>query len=142
MQTLSTLVLLYPNIHKASYSNISSMVLRLLSGQLQSSSNVSLFRSASQLFSVLHVTGGKVGAATLWRKSVDETLELGWNTYSLLRTTFPFDGLFLQCLPSIHRLCIGQRNYKPPANYDPLVAIPLHLEQLRATVMILCDLLK
>ena len=47
----------------------------------------------SRLYAVLSVTGGKVGAASLWRKSVDETLSIGWASFHALRTTFPNDGM-------------------------------------------------
>jgi hypothetical protein len=50
-------------------------------------------RATSRLYSVLAVTGGKVGAASLWRKSVDEILSIGWASLQAIRTTFPNDGL-------------------------------------------------
>jgi hypothetical protein len=50
-------------------------------------------QATSRLYSVLAVTGGKVGAASLWRKSVDEILSIGWASLSAVRTTFPNDGL-------------------------------------------------
>jgi len=46
-------------------------------------------KSASKLYSVLHYTGGKVGAANMWRKAVDDTLFEAWNAFHGLRTTFP-----------------------------------------------------
>ncbi len=50
-------------------------------------------RATSRLYAVLSVTGGKVGAASLWRKSVDEILSIGWASFHALRTTFPNDGM-------------------------------------------------
>jgi hypothetical protein len=53
----------------------------------------SLAQAASRLYSVLPVTGGKVGAISLWRKSVDEILSIGWVSLYAVRTTYPHDGL-------------------------------------------------
>jgi hypothetical protein len=50
-------------------------------------------QATSRLYAVLSVTGGKVGAASLWRKSVDEILSIGWASLHALRTTFPNDGM-------------------------------------------------
>ena len=48
--------------------------------------------AASQLYSVLHHTGGKVGAATQWRKSMDDTIAFTWGALRGIRTTFPNPG--------------------------------------------------
>jgi hypothetical protein len=50
-------------------------------------------QATSRLYAVLSVTGGKVGAASLWRKSMDEILSIGWASLHALRTTFPKDGM-------------------------------------------------
>lgn len=50
-------------------------------------------QATSRLYSLLSVTGGKVGAASLWRKSVDEILSIGWASLQTLRTTFPNDSM-------------------------------------------------
>jgi hypothetical protein len=50
-------------------------------------------QATSRLYAVLSVTGGKVGAAGLWRKSVDEILSIGWASLQALRTTFLNDGM-------------------------------------------------
>ena len=47
---------------------------------------------ASALFAVLPLTGGKAGAAALWRKAVDETVAFGWDSLRTLRTTYPVAG--------------------------------------------------
>ncbi|KAH9938362.1 uncharacterized protein B0H18DRAFT_12189 [Fomitopsis serialis] len=39
------------------------------------------------LYSVLPVTGGKVGAANVWRKSLDDTLGYAWNALAAMRRT-------------------------------------------------------
>lgn len=48
--------------------------------------------AASDLYSILHLTGGKVGSVNLWRRSVDETLVFGWDAFRSLRTTFVSHG--------------------------------------------------
>jgi hypothetical protein len=53
-----------------------------------------IVQATSRLYAVLSATGGKVGAASLWRKSVDEILSIGWASLRALRTTFPNDGRF------------------------------------------------
>jgi hypothetical protein len=88
MATLADLVPLYPTLHKASYPALSSLALRFLDGHPHTPIPSSLLNIASRLYCVIHVTGGKVGASTLWRKSLDETVKLGTNAFWCLRTTF------------------------------------------------------
>jgi hypothetical protein len=81
------------------------------------------------LYSVLAVTGGKVGAAGLWRKSVDEILSIGLASLHAIRTTFPNDA-----------------NMAPPRQHQPnsedaMVTVPLNLDRLQCAVLVLRDLL-
>ncbi|KAJ7590791.1 rRNA processing/ribosome biogenesis-domain-containing protein [Mycena floridula] len=115
LDTLTCLLPLYPNVFRASHTPLSNLALRLLSGGILPPPSEQMIHSASKLYAALHVTGGKVGAANLWRKSVDETLEFGWNAFLSLRTTFPTDG---------HRV------HKGLLNQDPISTIPLNLERL------------
>ena len=57
-----------------------------------------MLKEASDLYSVLHYTGGKVGAANHWRKSVDDTLAFAWGALQNLRTTFPTNGIYLRSI--------------------------------------------
>ncbi|KAJ7904735.1 hypothetical protein B0H14DRAFT_3421490 [Mycena olivaceomarginata] len=66
---------------------------------------------------VLHFTGGKVGAANLWRKSVDDTLAFGWTSFLSVRSTFLVEGRVPQL---------------PAATEEPLVSIPLNVDRLRS----------
>ncbi|KAG5342288.1 hypothetical protein C0989_003417 [Termitomyces sp. Mn162] len=91
LTTLARLVPLYPTLYRPSYTALSTLVLRFLNGSAPNPTSDSLLRSASRLYTVLHFTGGKIGAANLWRKSLDETLVFGWNAFLALRTTFPSD---------------------------------------------------
>jgi hypothetical protein len=60
-------------------------------------------QATSRLYSVLAATGGKVGATSLWRKSVDEILSIGWASLHAIRTIFPNDGLIIfPALKTVH----------------------------------------
>ncbi|KAH0587795.1 hypothetical protein J132_06140 [Termitomyces sp. J132] len=126
LTTLARLVPLYPTLYRPSYTALSTLVLRFLNGSAPNPTSDSLLRSASRLYTVLHFTGGKIGAANLWRKSLDETLVFGWNAFLALRTTFPSDAVNVPISPSIDEALIG---------------VPLHLDRLRCCTVILCDLL-
>ncbi|KAJ6628867.1 rRNA processing/ribosome biogenesis-domain-containing protein [Mycena sp. CBHHK59/15] len=126
LTTLTALIPLYPTLHKASHTALSALSLSFLSGNPYKPPNASLTSAASRLYAVLHFTGGKVGAANLWRKSIDETLAFGWKSFLSLRSTFPVDGWLPTGL----------------ATEEPLLSIPLNLDRLRCCVLVLCDLLR
>lgn len=92
LATLARLVPLYPTLHRASHTALSALSLRFLNGSVPNPTSNALLEAASHLYAVLHFTGGKVGAANLWRKSVDQTLAFGWSAFFALRTTFPGAG--------------------------------------------------
>lgn len=144
LDALRRIIPLYPNIHRASQTTLSILALRFLSGNGPSPSSQVLLQSASKLYAVLHITGGKVGAATLWRKSVDETLAYGWNALLSLRTTFPGDGIYMSHLlfRRLRQTLLGHRNQQPFPIEEPLTAVHVNFERLRCAVIILCDLLK
>ncbi|KAG6833947.1 hypothetical protein H0H87_007958 [Tephrocybe sp. NHM501043] len=126
LETLARLVPVYPTLYRASHTALSALSLRFLDGSAPNPTRNSLLNAASSLYSVLHFTGGKVGAANLWRKSVDETLAFGWNAFLALRTTFPNDGPNGANSPNID---------------DALIGIPLNLDRLRSCTVVLCNLL-
>ena len=92
MDTLTRLITLYPNAHRALFTALSAFSLRFLNGSAISPTNVKLLDAISRLYSVLHLTGGKVGSTNLWRKSTEETLAFGWEALFSLRSTFPDEG--------------------------------------------------
>jgi hypothetical protein len=92
LTTLARLVPLYPNLHRPSYAALSALPLRFLSGNAPIPINKTLLEAASRLYATLHFTGGKVGAANLWRKALDETLGFIWSAFFALRSTFPTEG--------------------------------------------------
>lgn len=94
METLMHLVPLYPTLHRVLLSSLSNLALRHLNGCSPKPTAPRLLRAASGLYSILHYTGGKVGAANQWRKSMDDTLAFAWGALQGLRTTFPDIGSF------------------------------------------------
>jgi len=103
-------------------------------------------QATSRLYAVLSVTGGKVGAASLWRKSVDEILSIGCPSLHALRTTFPNDGMIQFFQHSNRALKQTSANMAPPRQAHPnledaTVTVPLNLDRLRCAVLALCDLL-
>ena len=75
---------------------------------------------------------------------MDETLAFGWDAVLSLRTTFPaqvqgMSGIFTSTRPYT---IIGQHTQQSLMGADPVVAIPLNLDRLQCSVLILCDLLR
>ncbi|KAI0065940.1 hypothetical protein BV25DRAFT_1613288 [Artomyces pyxidatus] len=130
LETLAELIPLYPTLHKSLYGSLTTLCLRHLSGSAPKPTTVTLLSATSRLYAVLPVTGGKVGAANLWRKGIDETLTFAWAAFVALRTTFPFDA---RLQPS---------RQQPPSRDDSLLSVPLSVDRLRSAVRILCDLLR
>ncbi|KAL1760148.1 rRNA processing/ribosome biogenesis-domain-containing protein [Schizophyllum commune] len=120
LQTLSQLIPLYPTLLRPSSATLNKLALNLLSGQYPSPTPPKILEAASRLYCCLHLTGGKVGAATAWRKTLDDTLAFGWSAFRGLRSTFT---------PGAAQ----------PA--DPAAAIALDKDRLHCAVYILCDLL-
>ena len=92
INSLAQIIPLFPTLHRGLHAPLSSFVLRQLNGSTPKATDASILEASSRLYAVLPVTGGKVGAATLWRKSVDETVLFLWNAFVTIRTTFPRDG--------------------------------------------------
>jgi hypothetical protein len=98
--------------------------------------------AASELYSVLHLTGGKVGSIKLWRKSMDESLAFGWDAFMSLRTTFKHPGELKSLLKKVcAELLVDQHSRPAVGNADPQVVIPLNLNRLRSSIVSLCQLL-
>lgn len=71
MNNLTTLAHHHPTLHRALATQLHTLTLQHLSGSYPSPTSTSLICAAASLHAELHATGGKVGAATVWRKSVD-----------------------------------------------------------------------
>ncbi|KAI0284276.1 rRNA processing/ribosome biogenesis-domain-containing protein [Russula aff. rugulosa BPL654] len=129
IDALSVLLPLYPTLYKALHGRLTAFCLRQINCSAGQPMDGPVVQATSRLYAVLSVTGGKVGAASLWRKSVDEILSIGWASLHALRTTFPNDA-----------------NMAPPRQAQPnledaIVTVPLNLDRLRCVVLALSDLL-
>jgi hypothetical protein len=89
---LAQLVVRYPTALKSLHAQLSPLCLRHLSGAATVQTEDALLRATSGLYVALPLMGGKVGAATAWRKQVDETVAFAREAYASLRTTFPVQG--------------------------------------------------
>ena len=93
LDTLTQIVPLYPTLHRQLANKLSSTSLNLLNGSPVGTS-ASVVSSASKLHACLHTTGGKVGSAGLWRKSVDDTISFCFTAAAALRTTSRSEGSY------------------------------------------------
>lgn len=127
LATLARLIAAFPTLLRPLHPQASSLSLRLLQGRYPCSQPIPLVTAAAQLHSVLHLTGGKVGGAALWKKSVDDAIGSANMHLGELRSTFS-DG--------------QRRTAQENTAADPVVVIPHALDALRATVTLLCHLLR
>ncbi|KAI0251352.1 rRNA processing/ribosome biogenesis-domain-containing protein [Lactifluus subvellereus] len=131
INALSVLAPLYPTLYKALHGRLSALCIRQFNGSAGQPTDSSLAQAASRLYSVLPATGGKVGSISLWRKSVDEVLSIGWASLYAVRTTYPHNANIGS--PRQHQSYIDKG--------DIAVSIPLNVDRLRCVVLALCDLL-
>ena len=144
IETLTHLIQVYPSLHRSLHTGISTMTLQYLNGSSPQPMPPAIVAAASQLYSILHLTGGKVGAANLWRKSFDDTINFSWTSLSRLRTTFRTPG---KCVSEIvddsftfsDSAVAVSPPIPGPSSEDPVVAISLHLDRLRAGIRVLRD---
>ena len=147
MDTLAHLVPLYPTLHRSLQSQLSGIALRYLNGSAPKPMSQPLLESASRLYSTLPHTGGKVGAANNWRKSVDDTLAFAWGAFLGLTDTFKSTSSFSSPIGTSERssFLAGYSQPTPPAATsieDPIVSVPLSRDRLRAAIAVLTDLLR
>ncbi|PPR04067.1 hypothetical protein CVT24_010642 [Panaeolus cyanescens] len=125
IETLTRLIQVYPSAHRASYPSLNAFALRYLSGFSPGPTPTALLHAAASLYAALHLTGGKVGGAGLWRKALDDTLAFTWTAFLGLRSTFPVEDVAV----------------RPPQGEDPQSYIPLNMDRLRCGVVVLIKLL-
>ncbi|KAL4241842.1 Pre-rRNA-processing protein RIX1 [Abortiporus biennis] len=128
METCTHLVEAFPTLHRAMHGGLSSLSLSHLNGAAPQPVHPDLVKAAAALYSTLHHTGGKVGAAAQWRKSLDDTIAFAWGALHCLRTTFPSPD--------------PTSNTRPSPEGDPVVAVPLYIDRLRAAIHVLYELLQ
>jgi len=126
LDTLIELVPIYPSLHRAQNNSLSAICLRIIDTSSLGACNKVIIAHGARLLSVLHFTGGKVGAASLWRKALEDMIGSTWTAFAALRTSF-----------------LGQ-NYPVPQGQghdDPLASIPLHTNRMNNSVTALCHML-
>ena len=122
IDALSVLVPFYPTLFKALHGRLSALCLRQFNGAVGRPTDGPLAQTTSRLYSVLVLTGGKVGAAVLWRKSVDEILSIGWSSLHAVRTTFPRDGLNPVIPTCFQKLCAEYKVFQPTGHLPNLTS--------------------
>lgn len=146
LDSLSALVPLYATLHKTLHGRLSTLCLRQIGGSAGHPADGSLARAACSLYSVLPVTGGKVGSTTLWRKSVDEVVTLTWASLHALRTTFQKDGLTSLSVSDPRTegssASVGPFRQHQSHQEDLMVSIPFNVDRLRYAVFALSGLLE
>ena len=91
INSLTRVLPLYPTLHRGVHSQLLTICLRLLDGSPAVPISSETIDSASRLYAMLHHTGGKVAAATLWRKAVDDTILFAMAAFRSLRTSVNAD---------------------------------------------------
>ncbi|OJT12538.1 hypothetical protein TRAPUB_10939 [Trametes pubescens] len=129
LDTLAHITSLYPSLCRPLQTALSNVALSHLNGSAPNPTPVAMVEASSRLYSALPLTGGKVGAAALWRKSLDDTVAFAWGAFLQLRTTYPNQAYAAFARPG-------------PSTEDPLIGVPLALDRLRAGVHIIGDLLQ
>jgi hypothetical protein len=146
LDSLSALVPFYATLHKTLHGRLSTLCLRQISGSAGHPTDGSLAQAASRLYSVLPLTGGKVGSTTLWRKSIDELVALAWASFHALRTTFQRDGLISSSVSNPRTeessASVGPFRQHQSHQEDLMVSIPLNVDRLRYAVFALSALLE
>lgn len=103
LEVLAVIVPAYPSLHRQLSSPLSALSLSFLNGT-PATTPTAIASSASKLHACLHTTGGKVGGAALWRKSVEETLVFCSTAVTALRTSFVAEGKPLRIMVQQLRL--------------------------------------
>lgn len=94
MDTLNSLVFLYPSLLRPVQNPIHKLSLNHLSGAFPSTTSSPLIEAAARLQATLHLTAGKAGGANAWRKTMDGALGTAEHCLYTLRSTF-FSGEIL-----------------------------------------------
>ncbi|KAJ3935036.1 MAG: rRNA processing/ribosome biogenesis-domain-containing protein [Lentinula lateritia] len=128
LKTLARLIPLYPNIHRASHATLVSIVSRIFFQSAPNHISQQLVEPACLLYSVLHYTGGKVGAANLWRKSLDDSISSAWTAFICVRTTFPDENGRFPQVQLLHE--------------EPATSVTLNMERLCMYIQVIGNLLQ
>ena len=83
---------LYPTLCRPLHGQLSNAALRSLNGSAPTPVPTELVEACSRLYAVLPLTGGRVNAPNLWRKSLDDTVAFAWGAFLQVRTTYADRG--------------------------------------------------
>jgi hypothetical protein len=84
-QLLVRIIPLYPTLIRANHAHLSEFCTSVLWGT-STTASAPFVKAVSSLYAVLHFTGGKAGASSLWRKSFDELLTFASGSLHAMRT--------------------------------------------------------
>jgi hypothetical protein len=87
LDILTRLVPLYPTLHRALYASLSALCMRILNESAEGKTTSAISNAAANFYAVLPFTGGKGGAANLWRTALDENIAFTLEAFGSLRTT-------------------------------------------------------
>jgi hypothetical protein len=140
METLTHLIPLYPTLIRTHHTQLAEISTAILFGTYIAPASGNLLKSASGLHAALHFTGGKAGAGSLWRKSMDNLLSLAFDSLHGLRTTVA-RGRASISLFSIAINAITGSSYVP---HDQSATMPVTacLDQLKRAVLTMKSLLR
>lgn len=120
LTTLARLVAVFPTLLRPLHTQLSALSLRFLQGRYPTPQSAVLAAAASELHSVLHLTGGKVGGANLWKKNVDEALLAANAHLSELRSTYTNSKLRIErnmCAEALARPTSRVRLVRPGSDH-------------------------
>ena len=78
LATLAHMVPLYPTLHRQLISQVAAVCLANLQGSFPVPLPRERVALSAQLLAALHLTDGKVGTGTAWRKLVDDAIGSVW----------------------------------------------------------------
>ncbi|KDQ19056.1 hypothetical protein BOTBODRAFT_126918 [Botryobasidium botryosum FD-172 SS1] len=125
LHTISSMLALYPTLHRALQPSLHKLAMQHLNGSFPSPTPPAIVCAAVNLHASLHFTGGKVGGATVWRKSVNEAIDAA--------------------LVAIGHLTLTLGNGSAPVHAPPafdLTLLPLALGRLKCMVALIIALLQ
>ena len=98
--SITTLIVAHPNLHRPLIASLSAFTNDCINSICSSSRPLpeKLVDSISHLSAVLHLCGGKTGAAGVWRKNVDEAVASCYFALGQLNSTYADGGSLLKSL--------------------------------------------
>jgi hypothetical protein len=140
LNILTRLVPLYPTLHRASNASLTALCMRLLEESASGKSYGTIAEAAANLYAVLPCTGGKAGAASLWRSALEENMTFTMNAMGSLRTTVSRGESGVKAGLRIRLFLLGSSQMRP--QNPEIIPIALALGRLRCGVVVLSALMR